>query len=275
MQLIGYRGVDGATLGALHEDGTVTPLAPMRQFWADPFAAVAGGAEDRLAVDDLDLVPPIWDGARVLCVGLNYAAHVDEGPCDRPPEYPTIFARWTASLAVSGTEVAVPVDEAGLDWEGELLAVVGRPLKNVTPQDGAAAVFAYAAFNDITARRAQKLTSQWTIGKNADNSGVVSPLRTADEVGDPADGLRIVTTVNGEVMQDGKTDQLLFSIGDILAFCSRTFQLRPGDVVATGTPSGVGYARTPPRLLQPGDTVDVQIERVGSVSARIVGGDRG
>lgn len=272
MQLIGYRGVDGEAMGALHEDGTVTPLAPMRRFWADPFKAVTGGAAERLAVGDVELVPPIWDGARVLCVGLNYAAHVDEGPFDRP-EYPTIFARWTASLAVSGAEVVVPVDEAGLDWEGELLAVVGRPLKNVTPQEGAAGVFAYAAFNDITARRAQKLTSQWTIGKNADNSGVVSPLRTVEEVGDPADGLRIVTTVNGEVMQDGKTDELLFSVGDILAFCSRTFQLRPGDVVATGTPSGVGYARTPPRLLQPGDTVDVQIERVGSVSTSIVGGD--
>jgi len=274
MQLTGYRSADGPALGALHEDGTVSPLTSVRRFWADPYMAVTCRTAKRLNAGDVELVPPIWDGARVLCVGLNYAAHVDEGPFDRP-QYPTIFGRWTASLAASGAEVAVPADEAGLDWEGELLAVVGRPLRHATPAEAAAAVFAYGAFNDITARRAQKLTTQWTIGKNVDNSGVVSPLRTADELGGPPAGLRIVTTVNGEIMQDATTHQMLFGVGDILAFCSRTFALRPGDVVATGTPGGVGYARVPPRLLQPGDVVDVGIERVGISRARIVKGDQG
>jgi 2-keto-4-pentenoate hydratase/2-oxohepta-3-ene-1,7-dioic acid hydratase in catechol pathway len=211
MHLIGYQEQSRTRVGALLTDNSVVPLGDVESFWADPYAAVAtvtAATGGPLNIGDLTLVPPVLPSARVLCVGLNYAAHVDEGPFSIP-EYPTVFGRWTTSLSVADTPVAVPVDENGLDWEGELLAVVGRPLKLVTAEQVIDGVFAYAAFNDITARRAQKLTTQWTLGKNADNSGPMSALVTTDEVGDPAAGLRIVTTVNGKIAQFGKTSDML------------------------------------------------------------------
>lgn len=275
MRFVGLRR-DGAThVGALTSDGGAAVLGEVNEFWDDPYAATRRAAEAPvIPLDGVELVPPVLPSARVLCIGLNYPAHVDEGPFD-PPDYPTVFGRWQASLAVSGTPVAIPADEVGLDWEGELLAAVGRPLSLAEPGEALGAVFAYAAFNDITARRAQKLTTQWTVGKNADKSGPLSEFVTADEVGDPGRGLRIVTTVNGTVVQDGSTDQMVFSVGDLLSFLSRTFELRPGDLIATGTPNGVGYARTPPWLLQDGDVVEVDIEKVGSVRTPVIAGAAG
>jgi 2-keto-4-pentenoate hydratase/2-oxohepta-3-ene-1,7-dioic acid hydratase in catechol pathway len=169
--------------------------------------------------------------------------------------------------------VRVPSDEDGLDWEVELAAVVGRPISRADTATALDGVLAYATFNDITARRAQKLTTQWTLGKNVDGSGPLGDLVTADEVGDPGAGLRLTTLVNGERVQDGSTDQMIFSVGEILSFVSRTFTLRPGDLVATGTPSGVGYARTPPRLLHGGDVVEVEVEKLGRVRTPVVDGD--
>jgi 2-keto-4-pentenoate hydratase/2-oxohepta-3-ene-1,7-dioic acid hydratase in catechol pathway len=215
------------------------------------------------------LVPPVPPAGRVLCVGLNYAEHVAEGTFERPA-CPAVFGRWTRSLTVSGTPAPVPAGEQGLDWEGELAAVIGRTRKGVSAEEALQSVFGYAAFNDLTARRTQHRTTQWTVGKNADQSGPMSAVVTADEVGDPRDGLRIVTRVNDEIMQDGNTTDMLFSVGEILAYLSETMTLYPGDLVVTGTPNGVGYARRPPRFLHPGDEVTVEVERVGSVRTPIV-----
>lgn len=271
MRLAGVRDDREVVVVAVTDDG-LRPLAEVTEFWDNPYGFVTPerlAAATVLAAESVELVPPVRPDARVLCVGLNYAAHVDEGPFSTP-EHPTIFGRWTPSLAVSGHEVVVPVDEDGLDWEAELLAVVGRPLSVVTPEQAREAVFAYGCFNDITARRAQKLTTQWTIGKNVDSSGPVSELVTLDEAPDPASGLRISARVNGEVTQDARTDQMIFPVPELLAFLSRTFTLRPGDLVATGTPSGVGYARTPAWLLHGGDEVEVEIEGIGSVRSRVI-----
>ncbi len=128
----------------------------------------------------------------------------------------------------------------------------------------------YSTFNDVTSRRAQKLTSQWILGKNGDNSGPLGPMVPATEVGDLRDGLRVRTRVNGEVVQDGSTDEMVYTVGDTLSLISHTFTLRPGDLLATGTPSGVGYARTPPWLLQPGDVVEVDVERLGVLRNPVV-----
>jgi 2-keto-4-pentenoate hydratase/2-oxohepta-3-ene-1,7-dioic acid hydratase in catechol pathway len=186
------------------------------------------------------------------------------------PPYPTLFARWTRSLTVDGAAVPVPANEDGLDWEGEVVAWVGAPLADATPREALAAVAGYSAFNDLTARKAQKLSSQWILGKNGDNSGPLGPLVPAREVGDLRDGLRVRTRVNGEVVQDGRTDEMVYTVGDTLSLISHTFTLRPGDLLATGTPDGVGYARTPPWLLQPGDTVEVEVERLGTLRNPIV-----
>jgi 2-keto-4-pentenoate hydratase/2-oxohepta-3-ene-1,7-dioic acid hydratase in catechol pathway len=160
-----------------------------------------------------------------------------------------------------------------LDWEGEVVAWVGRPLVEATTEEALTAVFGYSAFNDITARRAQKLTSQWSLGKNADRSGAIGPIVPASEVGDISDGLRIRTLVNGETVQDGSTREMIYSVGDVLAHVSQTITLLPGDLLATGTPAGVGYGRTPPWLLIPGDIVEVEVERLGKVRNSIVSSD--
>jgi 2-keto-4-pentenoate hydratase/2-oxohepta-3-ene-1,7-dioic acid hydratase in catechol pathway len=198
-------------------------------------------------------------------VGLNYRAHAAEAGID-PPEYPAIFGRWTTSLTVSGTPVPVPVDEAGLDWEGELAVVIGAPLREAAEQEARRAILGYAVFNDLSARKAQGQSSQWTVGKNADRSGPLGPIVTADEVPGIDAGLRLVTRVNGEIMQDTSTADMIFSPAEVAAYLSRTFTLLPGDVIATGTPSGVGMARRPPRLLGPGDVASVEIDGLGSVT---------
>jgi 2,4-diketo-3-deoxy-L-fuconate hydrolase len=270
MKLVGYRTAEGGGIGRLDGESKLVPLGSVEQFWVDPARAISRSAEKGLDLAELSLVPPVPAAARILCVGLNYPAHVAEGTFQRPT-HPSVFGRWTRSLTVSGTPAPVPSGEQGLDWEGELVAVVGQTLKNVSALEALQAVFGYAAFNDLTARQTQHRTTQWTVGKNADQSGPMSEIVTADEVGDPRDGLRIITCVNGEIMQDGNTADMIFSVGDILAYLSETMTLYPGDLVVTGTPNGVGYTRRPPRLLQPGDEVTVEIERVGSIRTPIVG----
>ena len=264
-------------VAVLSENGeTVTVLATLRDFWSDPTGYLdrrPGGPT--LPVGDVDFVPPVLPEARVICIGLNYLKHVAEGSYrDQDlPEYPTLFARWSQSLTVDGAQVPVPANEDGLDWEGEIVAWVGAPLVDADPDEALAAVVGYSTFNDLTSRRAQKITSQWILGKNGDNSGPLGPMVPADEVGDLRDGLRVQTRVNGSVVQDGTTDQMVYTVGETLAHISRTFTLQPGDLLATGTPSGVGYARTPPWLLQPGDVVEVEVDRLGTLRNTIVGNE--
>lgn len=270
MRLVGYRDGRRTIVAQPLAKGQLQPLGEVEEFWSDPYTAVHAGGSAAQAIErgSVELVPPVRGAARVLCAGLNYLAHAEEGRWQRP-EHPTIFGRWTASLALDGASVEVPPGEAGLDWEGELLVVVGRPLSRCTRAEAATAIFGYSAFNDLTARTAQKLSTQWTVGKNVDNSGPMSEIVPADELGDIAGGLGITTTVNGETVQSGNTKDMLFPVDELLAFVSRTMTLQPGDLLATGTPSGVGYVREPPWFLTSGDVVDVSIERIGSVRTSI------
>jgi 2-keto-4-pentenoate hydratase/2-oxohepta-3-ene-1,7-dioic acid hydratase in catechol pathway len=278
MRIVGIRRHDRPVeVAALSDDGArVTVVAGLREFWADASGHLSrppGG--ETLPASDVEFVPPVLPEARVICIGLNYLRHVAEGSfADQElPPYPTLFARWTQSLTVDGAEVPVPSNEDGLDWEGEVLAFVGSALVDAAPDEALAAVVGYACFNDLTSRRAQKLTSQWILGKNGDRSGPVGPMVPAAEVGDLREGLRVQTRVNGETVQDGSTDEMVYTVGDTLALISHTFTLRPGDLLATGTPSGVGYGRTPPWLLQPGDVVEVEVERIGVLTNTVVGND--
>jgi 2-keto-4-pentenoate hydratase/2-oxohepta-3-ene-1,7-dioic acid hydratase in catechol pathway len=268
----------------LSDDGSeVTVLGPLEEFWAEPFGFTSavgtgspGSGGEAIASRSVTFVPPVLPGARVMCIGLNYLKHVAEGNFrdQELPPYPTIFGRWTQSLTVDGAEIPVPASERGLDWEGEVVAWVGAPLADASPEEALAAVVGYSTFNDITCREAQRFTSQWTLGKNGDRSGPLGPMVPAAEVGDLRNGLRVQTRVNGTTVQDARTDEMIYTVGDTLSLLSRTFTLRPGDLLATGTPSGVGYARTPPWLLQPGDTVEVEVDRLGVLRNTIVGGDR-
>lgn len=272
MRIVGILDDSGRRRIAVRLDDTLVPLGSPEEFWSDPETALASApgvpAAEHVPAASARLAHPVPDGARVLCLGLNYRAHAAEGSFDAP-EHPVIFGRWTASLVPDGASVPVPVDEAGLDWEGEIAAVIGAPVSRADAEAGRAAVFGFAAFNDLSARRAQKLTAQWTLGKNADGSGPIGDLVTADEVGDLRDGLRVRTLVNGDVMQDGNTRDMIFELGEVIALVSRTLTLNPGDVIVTGTPEGVGYVRTPPVMLNSGDTVEIEVERIGSVRTTI------
>lgn len=269
-------------VGVLHGD-QVVPVAERDDFWDDPATGLAAArdasARDASARDAsagaralaaTTLVPPVPPAARVLCLGLNYRDHATEGDYG-VPEHPTIFGRWTASLSVGDVPVPVPGNEPGLDWEGEVAAVVGAPLADADPAAAEAAVLGHAIVNDLSARRAQKLTAQWTLGKNADRSAPMGPLVTVDETGPLRDGLALTTRVNGTVVQQGDTRDLLFGVGEVLSLVSRTLTLAPGDVLLTGTPAGVGYARTPPWLLGAGDVVEVEVERLGVLRTPVVG----
>ena len=279
MRIVGIRRSPGAgvEVAALSDGGqSVTVVAPLEEFWTDAAGHLQREpAGETLPVDAVELVPPVLPDARVICIGLNYLKHVAEGAfASEPlPEHPTLFARWTRSLTVDGAEVPIPSTEDGLDWEGEVVAWVGSTLVDATSEEALAAVVGYSTFNDLTSRRAQKLTSQWILGKNGDRSGPLGPMVPAGEVGDLRDGLRVRTRVNGETVQDGSTDEMVYAVGDTLSMISHTFTLRPGDLLATGTPSGVGYARTPPWLLQPGDVVEVEIDRLGVLRNVVVGNE--
>jgi 2-keto-4-pentenoate hydratase/2-oxohepta-3-ene-1,7-dioic acid hydratase in catechol pathway len=276
MRIVGIRRDGGPVeVASLSDDGaSVTVVAGLEKFWAGAAGHLSReAAGETVPAADVEFVPPVPPDARVICIGLNYLKHVAEGSFkdQELPPYPTLFARWTRTLTVDGAEVPVPSNEDGLDWEGEVLAWVGSTLVDATPDEALAAVVGYSCFNDLTSRRAQKLTSQWILGKNGDNSGPVGPMVPAADVGDLRDGLRVQTRVNGETVQDGNTDEMVYPVGDTLSLISHTFTLRPGDLLATGTPSGVGYGRTPPWLLQPGDVVEVEVERIGVLRNTVVG----
>ena len=279
MKLIGVRTPGGNEVRIATTEGQdkVNVLTTLEEFWADPARWLGKEPADGqlLSTQDLEIVPPVLPDARVICIGLNYRAHAAEGSYkdQELPPHPTLFARWTQSLSVNGQPAPVPANEAGLDWEGEIAAYIGRPLVDADPETARQAVLGYSTFNDLTSRIAQKLTSQWILGKNGDNSGPLGPLVTADEVGDLRDGLRVQTRVNGTTVQDGNTKNMIYDLGETLSLISRTFTLRPGDIICTGTPEGVGYARTPQWLLQPGDTVEVEVDKLGVLTTPIVGND--
>ncbi|MBT2274117.1 fumarylacetoacetate hydrolase family protein [Rhodococcus qingshengii] len=278
MKIVGIQQPDrGVQVAQLSEDGShVSVVCTLEEFWSDPAGKLATTPTGpHLPVADIEFVPPVLPGARVVCIGLNYLAHVAEGSyrADPLPAYPTLFARWPNSLTVGDTDVPVPANEQGLDWEGEVVAWVGQKLADATPDQALAAVVGYSTFNDLTCRRAQKLTSQWILGKNGDRSGPLGPMVPASEVGDLRDGLRIQTRVNGEIVQDARTDEMVYTVGDTLSHISQTFTLHPGDLLATGTPSGVGYARSPQWLLQPGDHVEVEVEKLGILRNTLVSRD--
>lgn len=272
MKLIGIQHPSGDHWIAIPDDGKAIPLCPVAEFWAGPREALAlavRAAYTPLEIDAVRVVPVVPAAARVICIGLNYRAHAGEGGFE-VPEFPTIFGRWTASLSVGEVPVEVPAGESGLDWEGEVAAYIGTEFSGGGVELARAAVLGYSTFNDLTARRAQKLTSQWTLGKNADRSGPLGPMVTADEVGDLRDGLRIRTRVNGEVMQDASTASMIFDVGQLISHIGSVLTLHPGDVIATGTPEGVGYVRTPPRLLGDGDVVEVEVDRLGVLRTPVV-----
>jgi 2,4-diketo-3-deoxy-L-fuconate hydrolase len=233
--------------------------------WRAEAATRVAGSILRTAVREVPAVPRT---AKVLCVGLNYHAHAAEGG-RTAPALPNLFARWASTLVADGAEVPLPVGEPRLDYEAELAVVIGRRVHGIDPAEALDAVFAYACFDDITARGYQNATPQWALGKNPDRSGPIGNLVTADDVGDPQ-ALAIGCRVNGELRQSSNTSLMIHSVASIIAYASGCLTLEPGDVIATGTPEGVGFRRTPPVFLGAGDVVTVEIERLGTLTSVVV-----
>jgi 2-keto-4-pentenoate hydratase/2-oxohepta-3-ene-1,7-dioic acid hydratase in catechol pathway len=225
------------------------------------------------ALDDLVLGPPIPDPDKIICLGLNYRDHADESGL-AAPEAPMLFAKYRNSLAGPRDEVSLPAASGKVDYEAELAVVVGRRAKDVSAAEAAEVIGGVMAFNDLTARDLQHQTSQWTAGKAVDGFAPCGPaLVTPDELGE-LQNLRISARVNGRTVQDGTTADMIFTIADTIAFLSRTITLEPGDIIATGTPAGVGVSRDPQILLRDGDIVEVEIEGVGVLSNRMVASTR-
>jgi len=213
---------------------------------------------------------PIGPPGKIVCVGLNYALHAKEG--GHPiPTYPAFFLRVPTSLVAAGAPVIRPKVSVQLDYECELTIVIGKKGRNIPEAKALEHVFGYTLFNDVSVRDFQRKTTQWTPGKNFDATGPLGPwIITADELPPGASGLRIMTRVNGETMQDSNTSDMIFSTAQTIALLSEFMTLEPGDVIATGTPSGVAHARTPQPWMKAGDKVEVEVEKIGVLANPIV-----
>ena len=199
-------------------------------------------------------------------MGLNYRDHTAETSYTQP-DYPTLFTRFTTSLVAHGAPLIRPRVSQALDFEGELVAVIGRGGRHITPADALAHVAGYSIFNDASIRDFQHRTPQWTVGKNFDGTGAFGPVFvTADELPAGARGLRLETRLNGEVVQKSNTDNLIFDVATLVSMISEVMTLHSGDLIVTGTPAGIGHSRTPKLYMKPGDVVAVEIERIGTLS---------
>jgi acylpyruvate hydrolase len=213
------------------------------------------------AVDSLDYAPLIVEPEKIVCVGLNYRAHILEG--GRPvPTHPTLFAKYTRALIGARDEIWLPDASQTVDWEAELAVVIGAPARHVPVDDAHRFIAGYAVLNDVSMREWQNRTLQWLQGKTWEHATPLGPwLVTADEAGAPE--WDISCEVNGEQMQKANTSDLVFGPYELVSYISAVITLMPGDVIATGTPGGVGFARTPPRFLVAGDVVVTRIEGLG------------
>ena len=212
--------------------------------------------------DAVELLPPVPNPAKIVCIGLNYRDHAAEVKMELP-QYVTAFAKWPNTLIGDGALIVIPAESHRVDYEAELAFVIGKRAHHVAESDAYGVIAGYTCFNDVSVRDYQMRTSQWTLGKVFDTHGPCGPfLVTVDEVPDPH-ALRISCSIDGEMLQDSSTSQLVFGIPRLVADLSAVMTLEPGDIVATGTPAGVGTSRTPKRWILPGERVRVEIERVG------------
>jgi 2-keto-4-pentenoate hydratase/2-oxohepta-3-ene-1,7-dioic acid hydratase in catechol pathway len=222
-----------------------------------------------VSADQVRFLPPIPDTDKILCVGFNYRGHLTETGTPLP-EYPSLFVRFASSQVGHGESVQAPSNSEQFDYEGELAVVIGRRAWRVSEADALSHVAGYSCFAENSVRDFQNHARQATAGKNFLRSGAFGPwLTTADEVGDPSK-LTLVTRLNGEVVQNESASQLVFSVPALIAYITRFTELLPGDVISTGTPDGVGLFRDPPLWLRVGDTLEVEIERVGLLRHGVV-----
>lgn len=269
--------VDGETVFDLSACGAVLPetLHALIESGPDAVAAIAEAIKTapetaKLALGDLTPALPLSRPGKFICVGLNYVLHAKEGGHDIPT-YPSLFVRWPTSLVAAEAPVVRPKVSDQLDYEGELAIIVGKGGRHIPEDKALDQVFGYTIFNDVSVRAYQRKTAQWTPGKNFDGTGPLGPVVvTPDDLPPGASGLRITTRVNGETRQDSNTADMIFPTQKIIAILSEFMTLEAGDVIATGTPSGVAHAMKPPGWMKAGDRVEVEIEGIGVLSNPVV-----
>jgi acylpyruvate hydrolase len=272
MRLATIRTDDGTQAGRVDgESVTLLPFVDVGELLASgtDWSDRAAGDGQVVALDEIDLAPVVPRPEKIICVGLNYRAHAAEANLDLP-EYPTLFAKFSRSLIGARDELVLPPNSEKVDWEAELALIIGVPTRHADLEAAEAAIAGYTVLNDVSMRDWQRRTTQFLQGKTFERSTPVGPyLVTGDELENPR-RLHMTCAVDGEVMQDAWTDDLVFSAAEIVSYISGIITLMPGDLIATGTPSGVGGARRPPVFLEPGQTVRTKIDEVGELVNRCV-----
>lgn len=254
----GFPGDLGSLIGALDLGGE---------------AAESLKAGRLFAAEAIVFQPPLSRPNKILCVGLNYRDHTAESGYQQPT-YPAFFTRFTTTLIAHRAPIIRPRASVALDFEGELVAIIGCGGRHIAREEALEHVAGYSIFNDASIRDYQHKTPQWTIGKNFDGTGAFGPtFVTADELPAGARGLKIETRLNGDVVQSSNTKHLIFDVATLVSLASEVMTLLPGDLIITGTPAGVGHSRKPPLYMKPGDQVEVEIEGIGVLSNPIADGE--
>lgn len=278
MRLVTFRRLGGLPeVGVIAQDRVV---ALQSAGFPNTISVLAGGSDaigaidnwlsrapdnSRLALDAVKVLAPVPRPPKLICVGLNYRDHALETGL-KIPDRPTIFSKFPSTVIGPGDPIVLPKNSTQPDYEAEFAFVIGKGGRHIPASDWARHVFGYTIMNDVSARDFQMATSQWLIGKTFDTFAPMGPhLVSADEIADPH-ALDILLQVNGETLQTSNTRELIFKIPELVAYLSSVVTLEPGDVVSTGTPSGVGFARKPPRYLKPGDHVVISIEGIGELT---------
>jgi acylpyruvate hydrolase len=282
MKIVAFEGERGPHLGVVEGDQVIDLQAADAKVPADlgdwlkqnngdtaSLAALAkkAPASARRPLAGIKYALPVGRPGKIICLGLNYLEHVKEGSQrDNIPKFPTIFMRGLTSMVPHGAPIIRPKVSETLDYEAELILVVGKKAKHLTPANATSCIAGYSCGNEGSVREFQRKTTQWDMGKNFDRTGGFGPwLVTADELPDAAKGLKIESRLNGTVMQSDNTDNMMFPVVEMLVYVTQGLTLEPGDVIFTGTPSGVGHARKPPVWMKNGDTIEIEIERVGTL----------
>lgn len=232
-------------------------------------AQTLAASADKLPLKSVRLLAPIPKPRKLICIGLNYRAHAMETGATIP-DVPTVFNKFATAVIGPGADIVLPKVSKSPDYEAEFAFVIGKGGRHIAADDWRKHMWGYTIINDVSARDYQRATTQWLMGKTFDTFAPMGPwIVTADEIADPHD-LNISLDIDGETLQDSNTKDLIFKIPDLIAFLSSVFTLEPGDIVSTGTPSGVGAARTPPRFLRPGEEVTVKVQGIGELMNPVV-----
>ncbi len=283
MRFAAYRQNSVEGLAAAEMDGRFHGVGTADSRYPGSLASLVAAGHERLVaagrallaapeidLDAVELLPPLPSPPKILCIGLNYADHSAESGF-AVPGYPTVFGRFASSLIGHGAPIVRPRLSEQLDYEGEFVAVIGRGGRDIPKASALDHVAGYSLFNDASIRDYQFKSPQWTVGKNFDDTGAFGPwLVTADALPPGCRGLRLQTRLNGEVVQSASTDDLVFDVATLISVLSEAFTLETGDVIVTGTPSGVGLARKPPLWMKPGDICEVELEGLGVLRNGIV-----